>query len=71
MTEVMFTDMSALEDGLEETTENKSFSSKSSFRGMFHGLGSFGKGKLKLRHRPSVLNEVGQTHSINVIGGDS
>jgi len=66
MTEVMFTDMSALEDGLEETAENKSFS-KPSFRGMFHGLGSFGKGKLKLRHRPSVLNEVGQTHYINII----
>ncbi|KAK2182730.1 hypothetical protein NP493_340g03068 [Ridgeia piscesae] len=55
--EQLHKDMSALEDGLEETAENKSFS-KPSFRGMFHGLGSFGKGKLKLRHRPSVLNEV-------------
>ncbi|KAI0232072.1 hypothetical protein LSAT2_017572 [Lamellibrachia satsuma] len=50
-------DMSALGDGLQDSLErNKSFSKSSKEK--FHGLGSFGKGRLKMKHRPSVLNEV-------------
>ena len=52
--------MTALKDGENDTPDlsiSRSFS-KSTIKERFHGLGSFGKGKLKMIHRPSVLNEV-------------